>query len=97
MSANPAVPPSLQQVFEAGERHLMYQVAPHPYKLADRVFRAMNLDARDAARHENQTIILTGDLLTPRDSLTAQRGLRSVVVWCLCMYCQDEWTLYIVV
>jgi hypothetical protein len=60
MSTNPAVAPSLLQVFEAGERRLLHQITPHPYKLAERVYRAMNLDARDELRHENQTIILTG-------------------------------------
>mmetsp|Transcript_22181 Transcript_22181/g.37559 ORF Transcript_22181/g.37559 Transcript_22181/m.37559 type:complete len:931 (-) Transcript_22181:748-3540(-) len=61
MSSEPAVAPTLLQVFEAGERHLLHQITPHPYKLAERVYRAMNLDARDALRHENQTIILTGE------------------------------------
>ena len=61
MSTCPAVAPTLQQVFEAGERHLLHHIAPHPYKLADRVYRAMNLSARDALRHENQTILLTGN------------------------------------
>lgn len=54
------VPPTMQEVWEAGERRLLHQIAPHPYKLADRVYRSMNLDARDAIRHENQTILLTG-------------------------------------
>mgnify|MGYP003385824300 FL=1 len=54
--------PTLHEVWEAGERRLLHQIAPHPYKLADRVYRAMNLDARDTIRHENQTILLTGNV-----------------------------------
>ena len=58
---NRATDPSLQDVFEAGRQDVLDKIVPHPYKLAEFVYRAMNLNEMNALRQEDQTIILSGN------------------------------------